>query len=97
MIQGPIFACRHVCDERWHNVTRSVKEAALGLPPPATLKQPTWCRLQPLRFANVVQRVPAGSAENVLLLYKAAADVAQGLEWPHVAEANQTHRTQAPP
>ncbi|KAK9792043.1 hypothetical protein WJX73_001872 [Symbiochloris irregularis] len=51
----------HVCDERWTNVTRSVKlQATVGLPPPDTLQQPTWCHLKPSRFANVAERIPSG-------------------------------------
>lgn len=60
-----------MCDERWQNITRSIKlQTAVGLPPPETLQQPTWCQLQPLRFANVAQRVPRGKAENILLTRK---------------------------
>lgn len=65
-----LCACRHVCDERWDNVTRSIKlQAAVGLPRPETLKQPTWCHLKPHRIASIVQRVPRDRPENVLLLF----------------------------
>ena len=82
-------ARRHVCDERWRNITRSVKEAPAG-----TLRQPTWCRLPSTRFANVVQRVPARQAENFLLLHKTVPATPCGEEHRHMVSPGNVHRGQ---
>ena len=86
-------ACRHVCDERWANITRSIKlQAAVGLPPPETLRQPTWCHLQPQRFANVAQRVPHSKAENILLTHRAPAVGTVEQQEVHAAEPEKVFR-----
>ena len=68
--------CRYVCDERWYNITRSIRlKGAMGLAAQDTLKQPTWCRLHPENFAALVQRASAKFPENLLFTYKAAETV----------------------
>jgi hypothetical protein len=67
--------CRYVCDERWYNITRSIRlKGGLQL---ESLKQPTWCQLKPEIFSTVVQRASPKFPENVLFTYqkKAANEV----------------------
>lgn len=60
--------CRYVCDERWYNITRSIRlKGGLQL---ESLKQPTWCQLKPEIFSTVVQRASPKFPENVLFTYQ---------------------------
>ena len=68
--QGCAAACRYVCDERWYNITRSIRlKGAMGLAAQEALKQPTWCRLPPESFATLVQRASPKFPENILFTY----------------------------
>lgn len=59
---------RYVCDERWYNITRSIRlKGGLQL---EKLKQPTWCQLKPEIFSTVVQRASPKFPENVLFTYQ---------------------------
>ena len=63
--------CRHVCDERWYNITRSIRlRGAIPMATQEALKQPTWCTLPPDKFEVVVERAPPRLPENVLFTYK---------------------------
>ena len=65
---------RHVCDQRWHDITRGIfmRGTAVALPGQPPIKQPTWCRLQPDKFGAVAARVRSPHPENVLLIYRPA-------------------------
>ena len=56
---------RRVCDERWHNITRSIMRR--GSTAAAAMKQPTWCKLPPEKFGLVATRVVSPVPENILL------------------------------
>ena len=63
--------CRRVCDERWQNITRSIRSrGALGLMTPPDIKQPTWCQLPPDKFALVAGRVSDPYPENILFTFR---------------------------
>lgn len=69
--------CRHVCDERWHNITRSIRlRGAMALAAQEALRQPTWCTLPPDKFAPLVERASRAYPENILFVYKVCARVA---------------------
>ena len=73
-----LIMCRYVCDERWYNITRSIRlKGGLQL---ESLKQPTWCQLKPEIFSTVVQRASPKFPENVLFKYqaKSASNAAAG-------------------
>ena len=74
-----LIMCRYVCDERWYNITRSIRlKGGLQL---ENLKQPTWCQLKPEIFSTVVQRASPKFPENVLFTYQAkSASKANDLE-----------------
>ncbi|CAL8471301.1 g10843 [Coccomyxa elongata] len=62
----------HVCDERWHNITRSIRlRGAMALAAQEALRQPTWCTLPPDKFAPLVERASRTYPENILFVYKA--------------------------
>jgi hypothetical protein len=62
---------RHVCDERWHNITRSIRlRGAMALAAQEALRQPTWCTLPPDKFAPLVERASRAFPENILFVYK---------------------------
>ena len=67
----PLAARRAVCDERWHNITRSIRlRGAIPMATQEALKQPTWCTLPPDKFEVVVARAPSKLPENILFTYK---------------------------
>ena len=60
-----------MCDERWHNITRSIRlRGAIPMATQEALKQPTWCTLPPDKFAVVVECAPPKLPENILFTYK---------------------------
>ncbi len=60
-----------MCDERWHNITRSIRlRGAIPMATQEALKQPTWCTLPPDKFEVVVERAPPKLPENILFTYK---------------------------
>ena len=62
-----------MCDERWHNITRSIRlRGAIPMATQEALKQPTWCTLPPDKFEVVVERAPPKLPENILFTYKVA-------------------------
>ena len=68
---GARATCRAVCDERWHNITRSIRlRGAIPMATQEALKQPTWCTLPPDKFEAVVARAPSKLPENILFTYK---------------------------
>ncbi len=68
--------CRYVCDERWYNITRSIRlKGGLQL---ESLKQPTWCQLKPEIFSTVIQRASPKFPENVLFTYQSKAASGKG-------------------
>ncbi len=68
--------CRHVCDERWHNITRSIRlRGAMALAAQEALRQPTWCTLPPDKFAPLVERASRAYPENILFVYKVCPTV----------------------
>lgn len=64
--------CRYVCDERWYNLTRSIRLRGLGFAGQDNLRQPTWCTLPPDKFRAFAARASQKAPENILLIYKAA-------------------------
>ena len=59
--------CRYVCDERWYNITRSMRlKGGLQL---ESVKQPTWCTLTPSQFLTVIQQASSKFPENILFSY----------------------------
>ena len=69
--------CRYVCDERWYNLTRSIRLRGLGFAGQDNLRQPTWCTLPPDKFRAFASRASQKAPENILLIYKAASKPAQ--------------------
>ena len=70
------WICRYVCDERWYNLTRSIRLRGLGFAGQDSLRQPTWCTLPPDKFHALSARTSQQQRpENILLIYKAAAKV----------------------
>ena len=68
------ISCRYVCDERWYNLTRSIRLRGLGFAGQDSLRQPTWCTLPPDKFHALSARTSQQQRpENILLIYKAAA------------------------
>lgn len=66
------MSCRYVCDERWYNITRSIRlKGAMGMAAQEALKQPTWCRLPPESFETLLQRASPKFPENILFTYAA--------------------------
>ena len=74
------WICRYVCDERWYNLTRSIRLRGLGFAGQDSLRQPTWCTLPPDKFHALSARTSQQQRpENILLIYKAAAKSRQSL------------------
>lgn len=68
-----VVCCRYVCDERWYNLTRSIRLRGLGFAGQDTLRQPTWCTLPPDKFHALSGRASQQQGpENILLIYKTA-------------------------
>ena len=91
---------RHVCDARWHDITRSIfmRGASLTLPGQPPMKQPTWCRLQPDKFGAVAARVRSPHPENVLLVHsRAGSRLQQGLDSGAAAGSGLHARLQGRP
>lgn len=72
---------RHVCDERWHNITRSILRRgarSVAAPDGSSMKQPTWCKLPPDKFELVAGRVASNVAENILFTRAGLQDGTDG-------------------
>lgn len=64
-----------VCDERWLDIVRPARIRGFGLRRrKMTLRQPTWCKLQPSGFEALASRAPPGDVpENLLFIAKPVA------------------------
>lgn len=58
------YWCRFACDERWMNITRSIR--LKGGSQHENIKQPTWCQLEPEDFGRIVHRASTKYPENVM-------------------------------
>jgi hypothetical protein len=79
-----LCARRHVCDERWHNITRSIRlRGAMALAAQEALRQPTWCTLPADKFSVLAERASHAAPENILFVYKARAPAPLASEGVH--------------
>ena len=100
MVLWPQFhhwICRYVCDERWYNLTRSIRLRGLGFAGQDSLRQPTWCTLPPDKFHALSARTSQQQRpENILLIYKAAAKSRQSLLSQGTPNASTTSSSGVP-
>ena len=83
--------CRYVCDERWYNLTRSIRLRGLGFAGQDSLRQPTWCTLPPDKFHALSARASQQQRpENILLIYKTAPKPRPARVAPRPAVSNVT-------
>lgn len=81
--------CRYVCDERWYNLTRSIRLRGLGFAGQDSLRQPTWCTLPPDKFHALSARTSQQQRpENILLIYKTAPKPQPAVAAPTPAATN---------
>ncbi|KAL3159283.1 hypothetical protein ABBQ32_011245 [Trebouxia sp. C0010 RCD-2024] len=79
----------YVCDERWYNLTRSIRLRGLGFAGQDSLRQPTWCTLPPDKFHALSARTSQQQRpENILLIYKTAPKPQPAVAAPTPAATN---------
>lgn len=92
VVTGAACCCRYVCDERWYNLTRSIRLRGLGFAGQESLRQPTWCTLPPDKFHALSARASQQQRpENILLIYKTAPKPRPARPVPGPVSSNITH------